>query len=276
MKRVLLLLLFVFLAVPSLQAQDEAPPPDEEVPAEAPAEEAPDEVETPAEAPAEEAPDEETEAEAPAEEASAEVETPAEAPAEAALEESPAEAPAEAALEESPAEVPAEAEVVAEVPVEAPAEEAKKDPLAALQGYKVGINVGYPVISGEAFDYLGIEPVFGLVVATPYGMPIGPFDVGFNAGLESANGMFGFFAVANATVYNLPQGPISVFAGAGILNSLGIVGGASFDYAVPNQPILVKPYVRANIALTGGGPPPDNSKPTGWIQIGAMVTYSIN
>merc|ERR1712000_108934 len=166
----------------------EAPPPDEEVPAEAPAEEAP---------------DEETEAEAPAEEASAEVETPAEAPA--------------------------EAEVVAEVPVEAPAEEAKKDPLAALQGYKVGINVGYPVISGEAFDYLGIEPVFGLVVATPYGMPIGPFDVGFNAGLESANGMFGFFAVANATVYNLPQGPISVFGGAGILNSLGIVGGASFD-----------------------------------------------
>ena len=263
MKQVSLLLLFAFLAVPSLQAQDEAPPPDEEVPAEAPAEEAPDEVETPAEAPAEEAPDEETEAEAPAEEASAEVET-------------PAEAPAEAALEESPAEVPAEAEVVAEVPVEAPAEEAKKDPLAALQGYKVGINVGYPVISGEAFDYLGVEPVFGLVVATPYGMPIGPFDVGFNAGLESANGMFGFFAVANATVYNLPQGPISVFGGAGILNSLGIVGGASFDYAVPNQPILVKPYVRANIALTGGGPPPDNSKPTGWIQIGAMVTYSIN
>ena len=253
MKRVLLLLLFVFLAVPSLQAQDEAPPPDEEVPAEAPAEEEP----------AEEAPDEETEAEAPAEEASAEVET-------------PAEVPAEAALEESPAEVPAEAEVVAEVPVEAPAEEAKKDPLAALQGYKVGINVGYPVISGEAFDYLGVEPVFGLVVGTPYGMPIGPFDVGFNAGLESANGMFGFFAVANATVYNLPQGPISVFGGAGILNSLGIVGGASFDYAVPNQPILVKPYVRANIALTGGGPPPDNSKPTGWIQIGAMVTYSIN
>ncbi len=268
MKRVLLLLLFVFLAVPSLQAQDEAPPPDEEVPAEAPAEEEP----------AEEAPDEETEAEAPAEVAPAEVETPAEAPAEEASAEveTPAEVPAEAALEESPAEVPAEAEVVAEVPVEAPAEEAKKDPLAALQGYKVGINVGYPVISGEAFDYLGIEPVFGLVVGTPYGMPIGPFDVGFNAGLESANGMFGFFAVANATVYNLPQGPISVFGGAGILNSLGIVGGASFDYAVPNQPILVKPYVRANIALTGGGPPPDNSKPTGWIQIGAMVTYSIN
>ena len=118
--------------------------------------------------------------------------------------------------------------------------------------------------------------MFGLVVGTPYGMPIGPFDVGFNAGLESANGMLGFFAVANATVYQLPQGPVSVFAGGGILNSLGIVGGASFDYAVPNQPILVKPYVRANIALTGGGPPPDNSKPTGWIQIGAMVTYSIN
>jgi len=270
MKRVLLLLLFVFLAVPSLQAQDEAPPPDEEVPAEAPAEEAPDEVETPAEAPAEEAPDEETEAEAPAEEASAEVETPAEAPAKEL------EQLRRAARSAAARGARAAAEIVAEVPVEAPAEEAKKDPLAALQGYKVGINVGYPVISGEAFDYLGIEPVFGLVVGTPYGMPIGPFDVGFNAGLESANGMFGFFAVANATVYNLPQGPISVFGGAGILNSLGIVGGASFDYAVPNQPILVKPYVRANIALTGGGPPPDNSKPTGWIQIGAMVTYSIN
>jgi len=198
-----------------------------------------------------------------------EVETPAvEVPVEVEM---PTEAPTEA-----PAEVPAEVEAVAEVSAEVPAEESKKDPLAALKGYKVGINVGYPIVTGEAFDDLGVKPVFGLVVGTPYGMPIGPFDVSFNAGLESANGMFGMFAVANATVYQLPQGPISVFAGAGLLNSVGVVGGASFDYAVPNQPILVKPYVRANIALTGGGPPPDNSKPTGWVQIGAMVTYSIN
>jgi len=198
-----------------------------------------------------------------------EVETPAvEVPVEVEM---PTETPTEA-----PAEVPAEVEAVAEVSAEVPAEESKKDPLAALKGYKVGINVGYPIVTGEAFDDLGVKPVFGLVVGTPYGMPIGPFDVSFNAGLESANGMFGMFAVANATVYQLPQGPISVFAGAGLLNSVGVVGGASFDYAVPNQPILVKPYVRANIALTGGGPPPDNSKPTGWVQIGAMVTYSIN
>jgi hypothetical protein len=182
----------------------------------------------------------------------------------------------EAPAEEASVEAPAEVETVAEVLAEVPAEESKKDPLAALKGYKVGINIGYPIITGEAFDDLGVKPVFGLVIGTPYGMPIGPFDVSFNAGLESANGMFGMFAVANATVYQLPQGPISVFAGAGILNSVGVVGGASFDYAVPNQPIIVKPYVRANIALTGGGPPPDNSKPTGWIQIGAMVTYSIN
>jgi hypothetical protein len=90
--------------------------------------------------------------------------------------------------------------------------------------------------------------------------------------------MFGFFAVANATVYNLPQGPISVFAGAGILNSLGIVGGASFDYAVPNQPILVKPYVRANITTAGateGGVPDGDPAPTGWIQLGAMVSYAL-
>jgi hypothetical protein len=223
---------------------------------------------------------EEASVEAPAEEASVEAsaeEASVEDPAEEASVEAPAEeASVEAPAEEASVEAPAEVETVAEVLAEVPAEESKKDPLAALKGYKVGINIGYPIITGEAFDDLGVKPVFGLVIGTPYGMPIGPFDVSFNAGLESANGMFGMFAVANATVYQLPQGPISVFAGAGVLNSVGVVGGASFDYAVPNQPIIVKPYVRANIALTGGGPPPDNSKPTGWIQIGAMVTYSIN
>lgn len=140
-----------------------------------------------------------------------------------------------------------------------------------LGGYTIGLDVGYPILSGETFDDLGTEPVFAITIGTPYGMPIGPFDVGFNAGIGSMNGLTAAYAYANAAVYNLPQGPVSVFAGAGWLGGIGVTGGASFDYNVPNMPLVVKPYARAVVAFAGGS---DGSSITGFASIGAMVSYS--
>ncbi len=143
-------------------------------------------------------------------------------------------------------------------------------PLTAQSGYTVGLNVGMPIIGGEYYADSGMDPVIGVVVGTPYGLPLGPFNVGVNVGLESANGLTGVFGILNASVFETPNGPVSVFGGAGLLDGLGLIGGASFDYAIPDQPIVVKPYVRANISTAAAG-----GEPTGWIQLGAMVSYAL-
>ena len=93
---------------------------------------------------------------------------------------------AEDAAEE--AAVEATVEVAEEVPA-APAEEASGF-LSALSGFTVGLNVAMPVIAGSYYtDGAGTEPVFGVVIGTPFGMPLGPFTIGLNAGIESANGV---------------------------------------------------------------------------------------
>ena len=222
MRRISLLLLFTFLTVSFLQAQDEG-----------------------------------TEADAPAEEAPVEQETAAEAPAEEASVEAPA--------EEASVEAPAEVETVAEVLAEAPAP-------SGGAGYTIGLDIGYPIMAGETFDYIGTSPVFAITVGTPYGMPLGPFDVGLNAGIGSMNGLTAAYAYASATVYNLPQGPITAFAGVGWIGGLGVTGGAAFDYNVPNMPIVVKPYARAVVAFAGGA---DGSSITGFASVGAMLSYAL-
>ena len=151
-------------------------------------------------------------------------------------------------------------------------------PLTAQSGYTVGINVGMPVIGGEYYADSGMDPVFGVVIGTPFGLPLGPFNVGVNIGLESANGLTGVFGILNASVMETAQGPISVFGGVGLLEGLGLIGGVSLDYAIPNQPIVIKPYVRATITTAGatvGGLPDGDPAPTGWIQLGAMVSYAL-
>ena len=170
---------------------------------------------------------------------------------------------------DAPAEAPAEVVVPEEASVRAPAEESKK----RNYGYTIGINVGMPVIGGEYYADSGMEPVFGVVIGTPFGLPLGPFNVGFNIGLESANGLTGVFGILNASVMETAQGPISVFGGVGLLEGLGLIGGISLDYAIPNQPIVIKPYVRANITTAGAKLSNGDEVMTGWIQLGAMVSY---
>ena len=148
-------------------------------------------------------------------------------------------------------------------------------PLTAQSGYTVGINVGMPVIGGEYYADSGMDPVFGVVIGTPFGLPLGPFNVGVNIGLESANGLTGVFGILNASVMETAQGPISVFGGAGLLEGLGLIGGISLDYAIPNQPIVIKPYVRATITTGAAMDVNGDPAPTGWIQLGAMVSYAL-
>ena len=179
---------------------------------------------------------------------------------------------AEDAAEE--AAVEATVEAVEEVPA-APAEEASGF-LSALSGFTVGLNVAMPVIGGEFYAESGMDPVFGVVVGTPYGLPLGPFTIGLNAGIESANGLFGVFGILNAAVAEVAGGPVSLFGGVGMLEGMGIIGGASWDY--PMDPVVIKPYVRGTITTAGatvGGVPDGDSAPTGWIQVGAMVSYAL-
>ena len=170
-----------------------------------------------------------------------------------------------------PAEAPAEVVVPEEASVRAPAEESKK----RNYGYTIGINVGMPVIGGEYYADSGMEPVFGVVIGTPFGLPLGPFNVGVNIGLESANGLTGVFGIFNASIYETAQSIISVFGGAGLLEGLGLIGGISLDYAFPNQPIVIKPYVRANITTAGAKMSNGDEAMTGWIQLGAMLSYTL-
>ena len=142
---------------------------------------------------------------------------------------------------------------------------------SAMAGYTVGLNVGMPVIGGEYYADSGMDPVFGVVVGTPYGLPLGPLNIGINAGIESANGLTGLFGILNANIDPLSEMvgfPVTVFGGVGLLDGIGIIGGASLDY--PMDPVIIKPYLRGTISTAAA-----NDNPTGWIQLGAMVSYAL-
>ena len=170
-----------------------------------------------------------------------------------------------------------EEEIVVALP--APVAEAAPAAPSALSGFTVGLNVAMPVIGGGFYAKSGMEPVFGVVIGTPYGLPIGPFSVGVNVGIESANGMTGVFGILNANIDALSEKvgfPVTVFGGVGMLEGMGIIGGASLDY--PMDPVIIKPYVRATITTAGatvGGLPDGDPAATGWIQVGAMVSYAL-
>ena len=164
-----------------------------------------------------------------------------------------------------------EEDIVVALPAPA-AEEAPAAP-SALSGFTVGLNVAMPVIGGEFYTESGMDPVFGIVIGTPYGLPLGPFNVGVNVGIESANGLTGVFGILNAQVAEVSGGPVSVFGGIGMLEGLGIIGGASWDY--PMDPVIIKPYVRATVTTGAALDENGDAASTGWIQVGAMVSYEL-
>ena len=161
---------------------------------------------------------------------------------------------------------------------------------SALIGYTVGLDVGYPVYLhgglGASFDTPG--PAFGLVVNSPFGAAIGPFEIGFGAQV----GMFSFtneanndelsgiytLVTANTALLETAQGAVSAQVGAGYYGaSLGFTAGAAFDYAVAGMPLVVRPYARMNATLDSGVEVSgDESGSYSWLNVGLMLTYDIS
>jgi hypothetical protein len=161
---------------------------------------------------------------------------------------------------------------------------------SALIGYTVGLDVGYPVYLhgglGSSFDTPG--PAFGLVVNSPFGAAIGPFEIGFGAQV----GMFSFtnensdsevsgifaLATANTALLETTQGAVSAQVGAGYFGaSLGFTAGAAFDYAVAGVPLVVRPYARMNATLDSGVETSgDDSGSYAWLNVGLMLSYDIS
>ena len=153
---------------------------------------------------------------------------------------------------------------------------------SALIGYTAGLNLGYPVYMSSGLGDGAPNVMFGITINTPYGFSVGPFDIG--AGVEV--GIFDFsegdkdykgyiaLATINTAVLNTPSGAISAEAGAGYYGQgLGGAAGASFSYAIPGVPIVLNPYVRANISLDASE---NVDGAVAWINAGAYIKVDLS
>jgi hypothetical protein len=150
---------------------------------------------------------------------------------------------------------------------------------SAMIGYTVGLMGGYPVYMSSGLGDGKAAPVFGLIAATPFGFAVGPFEIGL--GVEF--GMYDFtdastdysgivaLATLNTALLETTQGAVSAEIGGGYYGaSVGGTAGATFNYAIPNIPLVLKPYVRANMTLASG----DNEiGSVAWINTGVYLSY---
>jgi hypothetical protein len=162
---------------------------------------------------------------------------------------------------------------------------------SALIGYTVGLDLGYPVYMhgglGDSYDTAG--PAFGLVVNSPFGAAIGPFEIGFgaqvgmysftNSGSDAElSGLFAL-ATANTALLETAQGAVSAQIGAGYFGaSLGLTAGVAFDYALAGMPLVIRPYARMNATLDSGADVAnaDESAAYSWLNAGIMLSYDIS
>lgn len=155
---------------------------------------------------------------------------------------------------------------------------------AKALGITAGVNLGYPVYmsSGMTNKYDG-GPQFGLIVGTPYGLEVGPlsFGLGVEIGMYSfpkaaaAEDLTGVqvLAFVNTLLANTGAGPVSAQVGAGYFGEgLGVTAGVSYDYDIPNMPLLIRVYGRGNASTeTGAG-----VGTAGWLNVGAMISYDLS
>ena len=165
-------------------------------------------------------------------------------------------------------------------------EEIVEEEFAASAGFTVGLNIGYPIITGEYLK--GAEsagPNIGIIVGTPYGFPLGPFTIGVGAEILTYSWGDYYSGIALLGTINTALNDMLPFELPGILSiqvsggyfgaGLGTTIGGSFDYQVPNLPLFIKAYGRGNATTAAGG---DDiaDKPTGWINLGAIISYDIS
>jgi hypothetical protein len=155
---------------------------------------------------------------------------------------------------------------------------------SALIGYTAGVMGGYPVWMSSGMGDREGAPVYGIVIGSPFGFQLGPFELGVGAEISLYNfesGMEGIalLATLNTAILETPQGPISVELGGGYYgSSLGATAGLTYTYAVPNIPLVIKPYARTNTSLDagaelGGGA---SNNAVSWINAGLYLSYDIS
>jgi hypothetical protein len=155
---------------------------------------------------------------------------------------------------------------------------------SAMVGYTVGLMGGYPVYFSSGMSNATASPVFGVVAATPFGFAAGPFEIGVGIELGYYDFLSNFdgivaLATLNAAVLETAQGPVSVELGGGYYgDSVGGTAGVTYSYAVPNIPLVVKPYVRANATLDSGveKTTEGDSNSVGWVNAGLYLSYDIS
>ena len=145
-----------------------------------------------------------------------------------------------------------------------------------LEGYSAGINVSYPLVTGDYFtDQIG--PSVGVNVGTPYSFDLASYSVGVGVGIELANmgaddnfTYTGFYVSLESTLYELESGPIGIYGGLGMYGGLAAIGALTYDYAVSGQPIVIQPYARTTLLLDASG----NGETSYLLSLGAMINYS--
>ena len=150
---------------------------------------------------------------------------------------------------------------------------------SALIGYTVGFMGGYPVYMSSGLGDGKAAPVFGLVAATPFGFAVGPFELGVGIELgmydftDASTDYSGILALAtlNTSLLETAQGTVSAEVGGGYYGaSVGATAGATFNYSIPNMPLVARPYVRANATLASG----DNEiGSVAWLNAGIYLSY---
>jgi hypothetical protein len=152
---------------------------------------------------------------------------------------------------------------------------------SAMIGYTAGLMGGYP-IGLASLSENKVQPVFGIVGSTPFGFALGPFEMGlgFEAGYYNlGDGISGpaILATVNTAVLETAQGPVAAELGAGWYGrGPGGTAGATYSYAVPNLPLVVKPYARANAVMDLELAKIDgNDGLMLWINVGLILSYDL-
>ena len=152
---------------------------------------------------------------------------------------------------------------------------------SAMIGYTLGVMGGYPVFMSSGMADGVAAPVFGVIFSTPFGFAVGPLEFGVGAEL----GMYDFsdvqdykgvvaLATLNTALLETAQGAVSAEVGGGYYGaSVGGTAGASFSYVIPNTPVVLNPYVRANVSLDGGD---GTDGGVAWITAGAYVKVDLS
>jgi hypothetical protein len=153
---------------------------------------------------------------------------------------------------------------------------------SAIIGYTAGLMTGYPVGLGSLADY-DVIPNFGVVVGTPFGFAIGPFEMGLGAEIsyydfvDKSSGV-GVLATVNTAVLETAQGPVALELGAGWYGlGPGGVAGLTYSYALPSMPLVIKPFIRANLTYDSDlASIEGNDGLHAWITPGIYLSYDIS